>query len=64
MAIIAIQALVEDIISASGKGTLTGLIYFSVLIICEMHGRRLHEEYEVAKPEGSLPVGAAPALTK
>jgi O-antigen ligase len=49
MVVIAVEALVEDIISATGKGTFVGLMYFCSLIICETHGRRLQEQYEVAE---------------
>jgi len=54
MVVISIEAIIEDIISASGKGTIIGLSYFSSLILCEMHGRRLYEQYVVAKPESDV----------
>ena len=44
MVFISIVAVIEDIISASGKGTFIGLMYFSSLILCELHGRRLFEQ--------------------
>jgi hypothetical protein len=48
------MAMVEDIISASGKGTFVGMIYFSALILCELHGRRLYEQYVIATPKNDV----------
>jgi hypothetical protein len=56
MVVISIEAIVEDIISTTGKGTYVGLAYFSSLILCELHGRRLYEQYIIDKPSNDVDV--------
>jgi O-antigen ligase len=63
MVVIAIEAIVEDIISATGKGTFVGLAYFSSLILCELHGRRLYEQYVTAKPKNDVDLKNQESLT-
>jgi O-antigen ligase len=63
MVVISIEAIVEDIISTTGKGTYVGLAYFSSLILCELHGRRLYEQYVVAKPHSDVEAKNQEAVT-
>jgi hypothetical protein len=55
--------MVEDLISAAGKGTFIGLAYFSSLILCELHGRRLYEQYVIAKPHSDVEAKNMEAVT-
>ena len=62
MFIIALAAMVEDIISSTGKGTFVGLMYFSSLMICELHGKRLLDEYVRGGVENKNVIATARAL--
>jgi hypothetical protein len=48
-----VECMFEDVLSASGKGTLIGFLFFPSLIICELYGTRLLEQFGNAHEDES-----------
>ena len=43
--VVCITAFFEDTLGSNGKGTVSAFLLFPALLICEVHGRRLLEQY-------------------